>query len=81
MRQFTTQAKLFVLILSSLWLSPNKILAQLTLEATYPTTDLRRIQLPTNATFTPPNGLPQGVYWCQISDGKSQIVKKLIKMN
>ena len=34
-----------------------------------------------NATFTPPNGLPQGVYWCQISDGKSQIVKKLVKMN
>jgi Secretion system C-terminal sorting domain len=34
-----------------------------------------------NATFTPPNGLPQGIYWCQISDGKSQIVKKLVKMN
>ena len=46
MRQFTTQAKLFVFILSSLWLSPNKILAQLILEATYPTTDLLRIQLP-----------------------------------
>ncbi len=46
MRQFTTQARLFVFILLSLWLAPNKILAQLTLEATYPTTDLRRIQLP-----------------------------------
>ena len=46
MRQFTTQVKIFVFILLSLWLSPNKILAQLTLEATYPTTDLRRIHLP-----------------------------------
>ena len=46
MRQFTTQTRLFVCILLSLWLSLNQTSAQLTLEATYPTTDLRRIHLP-----------------------------------
>lgn len=46
MRQFTTQTKLFILTLLSLWFSSNQMSAQLTLEATYPTTDVRRIHLP-----------------------------------
>jgi hypothetical protein len=46
MKQYATQSTLFGFILWSFWLMPTPISAQLVLENTYPTTDLRRINLP-----------------------------------
>jgi hypothetical protein len=62
MKQYATQSTLFGFILWSFWLMPTPISAQLVLEHTYPTTDLRRINLPGS-----------GEKWYYVDDSVRQI--------